>query len=185
MNEEAGMNRKNWIWAMALVSLTAACVKPGSEDSGYTVRSRHDAWSVLCRDVQANCVAGLDVEDMNGTRILTISGFLLPENDKAAVAGFNIMVPARMIAPGRRDLRVSKAAGLVMSVDHRVARRYPIEDCERDFCKVGVGVERGVLRALETGKTARLTLVYSGPEERTEVFQIPLSGLAEAIRAAG
>lgn len=177
--------QRNWIWAMALVSLTAACVKPGSEDSDYAVRSRHGAWSVLCSDVQANCVANLPVEDMAGKQILSISGFLLPQNEKAVVAGFNIVIPARMIVRGRPDLPVSKAAGLVMSVDHRVARRYSIENCEPDFCVVRAGVKRGFLRALETGKTARLKLVYSGSEERTEEFQIPLPGLAEAIKAAG
>ncbi|KIC38884.1 hypothetical protein RA26_03835 [Leisingera sp. ANG-M7] len=177
--------QRNWIWAMALVSLMAACVKPETEDSNSAVRSRHGAWSVLCSDVHANCIAYLPVEDMRGKQIASISGFLFPETEKAAVAGFTIVVPARMIAPGRPDLNVNKTAGLVMSVDHRVARRFSIENCEPDYCVVKVGVKRGFLRALETGKTAKLTLVYSGSEERTEVFRLPLSGLAEAIKAAG
>ncbi|WP_171052726.1 invasion associated locus B family protein [Ruegeria sediminis] len=177
--------RKKWIWVMALVSLSAACVKRGSEDSDHMVRSHHGAWSVLCSDAHANCIANLPVEDMTGKQILSISGYLLPENEKAVAAGFNILIPARMSAPGRPDLTVNKAAGLLMSVDHRVTRRYSIENCKPDYCVVNVGVKRRLLRALETGKTARLTLVYSGSEERTEEFQVPLPGLAEALNAAG
>jgi len=177
--------RRKRILVTALVSLTAACVKPGSEVSDYAVRSHHGAWSVLCSDTQANCVANLPVEDMAGRLILSINGRLLPENERAAAAGFIILLPARMIAPGRPDLIVNKAAGLTISVDHRVARRYSIENCKPDYCVVNAGAMREFLHALETGKTARLTLVYSGPEERTEEYQIPLSGLAEAMKAAG
>lgn len=176
--------RRKWIWAMALVSLTAACVKPGSEDSDYAVQSRHGAWSVMCSEAQANCVAHLAVEEMTGEQVVQISGQLLPENEEAA-AGIEFVIPARMTAQGRPNLTVNKAAGLVITVDHRLARQYPIAICEPDYCVVRARVTRGFLRALETGRTARLTLVYSGSEEKTEVLQVPLSGLAEAMKAAG
>ena len=177
--------QKSWICALALIALLAACVKPESSDSDYAVQSRYGAWSVLCSEAQANCIAYLPVEDMAGKPILHISGEFLPKNKQAALAGFIIQIPARMIARGRPDLTVNKAAGLVISVDHRLARRYSIEDCKPDYCVVKAGVPREFLRALERGKTAKLTLVFSGWQERTEEFSVPLNGLAEAMKAAG
>jgi invasion protein IalB len=168
---------------MALVSLTVACVKPVQEENDLNVQSRHGAWSVICGEAQTNCLAYLPVEDESGAKVLHISADLLPSHPQAA-AGFMINIPARLLARGRPDLPINKAAGLVLSVDQKSAQRFPIKDCTPAYCTVNAGVTRGFLRVLETGKTAKVSLLFSGRERRTEHFFIPLSGLSEALKAA-
>lgn len=159
---------------LAGATLLSACAAlPAAAQQSGTIRSTHGAWSIICDTPPGAtaevCAMQQMVISQDRPEMGLAIAVLRTADNKAEV--LTVLTPLGVLLPN----------GLGLTVDGKNIGRAYFARCYADGCRVEVILDKPLLDALSTGKTAVFS-VFDSPEEGIG-FPVDLNGFAQAFAA--